>query len=195
MLGVLVVPGQVRAGEAANSSAKPLTAAVIGDVPYGDDQEAAFGTLIDAVNADPKVRDVVHVGDIKSGSTVCSDSRCASVAAAFATFEDPLIYTPGDNEWTDRHRINNGQFDPLERLDALRSVFFAEPGEPVGRHPKQLAAQQGFPENVLWTGSRVTFATVHVIGSNNGLSPWTGTGHTTPTPSKPRRSTPGRTPR
>ena len=58
--------------------------AVIGDVPYGEEQEAAFGTLIAAVNSDPKVRDVVHVGDIKSGSTVCTDARFASVAAAFA---------------------------------------------------------------------------------------------------------------
>ena len=54
------------------------TIAVIGDVPYGTDQEAAFGSLITAINDDPKVRDVVHVGDIKSGSVECTDARFAA---------------------------------------------------------------------------------------------------------------------
>ena len=158
-----------------------MTLAVIGDVPYGTDQEASFGNVVTAINNDPKVRDVVHVGDIKSGSTACTDARFAAVADAFTHFEDPLIYTPGDNEWTDCHRANNGGYDPLERLAALRDLFFGEPGETLGRRPKHVEAQPGFPENVRWTESRVAFATLHVIGSNNGLSPWTGLGFTAPT--------------
>src|SRR6476619_1046953 len=39
--------------------------AVIGDVPYGDAQVAAFPGWIRQINADPAVRSVVHVGDIK----------------------------------------------------------------------------------------------------------------------------------
>ena len=108
-------------------------------------------------------------------------TRFAAVAAAFATLNDPLIYTPGDNEWTDCHRANNGAFNPLERLAAIRSLFFAEPGDTLGRHPKHVDAQPGYPENVRWIESRVAFATLHVIGSNNGLSPWTGLGFSAPT--------------
>jgi hypothetical protein len=37
------------------------------------------------------------------------------------------------------------------------------------------------PENVRWQESRVVFATLHVVGSDNGLAPWTGLGATTPT--------------
>ena len=183
VLGLAGLPGHVVAGggNSEDSSAKPLTLAVIGDVPYGAEQEAAFGSLITAINDDPKVRDVVHVGDIKSGSTHCTDTRFAAVAAAFATLNDPLIYTPGDNEWTDCHRANNGAFNPLERLAAIRSLFFAEPSDTLGRHPKHVDAQPGYPENVRWIESRVAFATLHVIGSNNGLSVWTGLGLSAPT--------------
>lgn len=162
-------------------SAKPLTIAVIGDVRYGTAQEATFGGLIGAINADPKVRIVAHLIDIKSGSTTWSDEPFAVVAAAFETFTDPVVYTPGDNEWTDCHRVNNGSYHPLERLAAVREVFFAEPGGTLGRHPMRVDYQPALIENVRWIASRVAFTARHVIGSNNGLAPWSGLGHTTPT--------------
>lgn len=61
-------PVTAGAGNTADRSAKPMTIAVIGDVPYGIPQEASFGELIGAVNDDPKVRVVVHVGDITPAS-------------------------------------------------------------------------------------------------------------------------------
>ena len=173
--------GAALAGTPTNHSANETTLAIIGDVPYGTDQEAAFGNLIAAINDDPKVRLSVHVGDIKSGSTQCTDARFTAVADAFAHLEDPLVYTPGDNEWTDCHRANNGGYDPLERLAAVRSLFFPEPGATLGRRPMRVDAQPGLVENVRWIESRVAFATLHVIGSNNGLNPWTGIGFATPT--------------
>ena len=177
----LTGPVAAGAGTATDRSAKPLTLAVIGDVPYGTAQEASFPELVGAVDEDPKVRITAHVGDIKSGSTTCSDERFAAVADAFATFEDPVVYTPGDNEWTDCHRANNGSYHPLERLDALRDVFFAEPGDALGRRPMRVDAQPALPENVAWQESRVVFATLHVVGSNNGLAPWTGLAQRSPT--------------
>ena len=181
---LLPAPALGGAGTTEDRSAKALTLAVIGDVPYGTTQEERFGDLISAVNDDPKVRLVVHVGDVKSGSTICSDERFASVRAAFDTFADPLVYTPGDNEWTDCHRANNGAYDPLERLDAVRTLFFPEPGSALGARPKRVEHQPELVENVHWVESRVAFATLHVIGSNNGLAPWTGLGFTSPTPAQ-----------
>ena len=175
-------PVTAGAGNTADRSAKPLTIAVIGDVPYGIPQEASFGELIDAVNDDPKVRTVVHAGDIKSGSTTCTDERFAAVRDAFDDFEDPVVYTPGDNEWTDCHRANNGAYDPLERLDAVRSTFFDRPGSTMGRRRMRVEHHTSMVENVRWIESRVAFATLHVIGSNNGLAPHTGLGHASPTP-------------
>lgn len=42
--------------------------------------------------------------------------------------------------------------------------------------------QDALAENVRWIESRVAFATLHVVGSNNGLAPYTGLGRTAPTP-------------
>jgi hypothetical protein len=44
----------------------------------------------------------------------------------------PLVYTPGDNEWTNCHRVNNGVYDPLERLAAVPKTFFPRPGFTLG---------------------------------------------------------------
>jgi hypothetical protein len=184
LVSVLAVAGPPVVADAAPNQrpARPVTIAVIGDVPYGEDQEARFGELVDAVNRDHDVDLAAHLGDIKSGSTTCTDARFAAVAEHFADFKDPLVYTPGDNEWTDCHRVNNGSFNPLERLAAIRTRFFSQPGETLGRHPVDVQLQPSLVENVRWVDAQVAFATLHVIGSNNGLAPWSGIGLTEPTP-------------
>ncbi|KQX66104.1 hypothetical protein ASD06_06865 [Angustibacter sp. Root456] len=160
----------------------PFSFAVIGDVPYGDAQIAAFPDRIAQINADPDVRLVDHLGDIKSGSSQCTDAYFALIRKDFDGFADPLVYTPGDNEWTDCHRPNNGGYDPLERLAAVRSVFFDRPGRSLGQHSVAVTSQaaQGIPENVSYRRAGVSFAAVHVVGSNNSMAPWTG--KTAPTP-------------
>jgi hypothetical protein len=162
--------------------ADAFTFAVIGDIPYGAAQIANFPHVIQQINADPAVQLVDHLGDIKSGSTVCSDEYFAQVKAQFDTFVDPLVYTVGDNEWTDCHRPNNGSYNPLERLAAIRTVFFPRPGFTLGQHAVHVTSQAalGFPEDVRYTRADVAFAALHIVGSNNSLAPWTG--NTGPTP-------------
>src|SRR5262245_17135090 len=182
LLAVLVIALGAAAGNGTpinRASANPLTLAVIGDLPYSDAQFAAFPSWVEEINADPKVDAVVHLGDIKSGATRCDDSYFASILGFFEAFKDPVVYTPGDNEWTDCHRPTNGPYDPLERLAKVRDVFFSNPGVTLGGRKQQVVAQPGYPENVLWMRSKAVFATLHVVGSNNSLAPWTG--QTTPT--------------
>jgi hypothetical protein len=167
----------VHASEATKSastieSATPLDIAVIGDTPYGTAAIALFPTLVDAINADPKVRKVVHVGDLKSGSEQCSDARLRISADLYATFKDPMIYAIGDNEWTDCHRANNGGFNPLDRLNKVREMFYPVPGRVLGQRNMSVEAQPNYPENQLWVESRVTFSVSHILGSNNGLAKW-----------------------
>jgi hypothetical protein len=147
--------------------------AVIGDVPYGQGQISALPANIAQINADRQVRLVMHLGDIKNGSSECTDAYFAQIRTDFDAFEDPLVYTPGDNEWTDCHRPSNGGHLPTERLAKLRSVFFDHPGQTLGIDAREVDHQRApFVENVAWTQSRTVFATLNVPGSNNDLAPW-----------------------
>ena len=167
---------------AAAQQQKPYTFAVIGDIPYGAQQVADFPKVVRQINADPDVRLVSHLGDIKNGSTECSDDYFQRIRADFDLFRDPLVYTPGDNEWTDCHRPNNGAYNPLERLSAVREVFFPRPGRTLGRNSVAVRSEArfGFPENVRFRRADVSFGAVHIVGSNNGLAPWTGSTAATP---------------
>jgi hypothetical protein len=156
---------------------------VIGDIPYGAAEIAKFPAHIQDLNADTALKFVTHVGDIKNGSSVCSDEYFKYIRTEFDTFEHPLIYTPGDNEWVDCHRTNNGAYNPLERLAKLREIFFNEPGKTLGANmPVKTQEKLGLPEDVRFTQNRVAFSVVSVQGSNNSLQPWTGLGNTAATP-------------
>jgi hypothetical protein len=148
------------------------TLAIIGDIPYGDALIAEFPADIAEINADPDVSRVIHLGDIKNGSSRCDDSYFQARLADFQTFADPLVYTPGDNEWTDCHRANNGGYLPTERLAKIRELFFAQPGETLGAKAEVRPQAPRFPENVRWRADRVQFGVVHVVGSNDDQFPW-----------------------
>ncbi len=181
--GGLAAGDPARAADPAPSERRaPYGFAVVGDLPYGPAEEARFPGFIDDLNAARGVSLVAHLGDIKSGSTTCDDARFGAVRAGFDRLRDPLVYTPGDNEWTDCHRVNNGAYQPLERLAAVRELFFPRPGRTLGGSMRVTSQQgRGFPENVRWVKADVSFATLHVVGSNNDLTPWTGIGETAPT--------------
>jgi hypothetical protein len=167
----------------AAAATAPYSFAVIGDVPYGTTAETHFPVFVSGINADPDVAMVTHLGDIKNGSSTCDDARFARVRSGFGLVADPLVYTPGDNEWTDCHRVDNGRYQPLERLARIRSMFFTTPGLTLGATPVSVTSQAsiGFPENVRYTRAQLSFATLHVVGSNNDLKKWSGLGFTAPT--------------
>lgn len=183
----LVVPvagaSTVLNGNSGVSPAKPTTLAMIGDTPYGTPQIENFPIDIAEINADPSVSLVMHLGDIKNGSSKCTTEYFEQIRAAFDGFEDPLVYTPGDNEWTDCHRANNGAYWPAgpvlngdtrpARLDEIHRIFFDQPGETLGQNPRQVETQGGeYVENVAWTQSRAAFGLLDVPGSNNDWAPW-----------------------
>jgi hypothetical protein len=176
----VALPANAASPSPVDHSIHPVTLAVIGDSPYGAAQLADFPNLVASINQDPDVSRVVHLGDIKNGSSRCDDSYFALVESHFSTFADGLVYTPGDNEWTDCHRSNNGKYDPLERLSLLRSMFFAVPDATLGGQRLPLLTQADMPgyaelpENQAWVQARTVFATLHVVGSRNGLAPWFG---------------------
>lgn len=155
---------------AASAAAAPFKFIALGDMPYKlPDDYAHFEALIGTVN-DLKPAFTIHIGDIKSGSTPCSDENFLKVKAEFALFKNPLVYTPGDNEWTDCHREKAGKFDSLERLAKIRELFFTSMGtQSFGQETLTLTRQKELIENSRWAHQGVIFSTIHVVGSNNGM--------------------------
>ncbi|MBM3572289.1 MAG: hypothetical protein FJX52_08010 [Alphaproteobacteria bacterium] len=93
----------------------------------------------------------------------------------FGRFELPLIYTPDDNEWTDCHRVLAGRFHPIERLQRLRQMFFADDYSLSQIRLKltrrsSMPSYEAFVENAIWSRGGAQFATVHVVGSGNNYS-------------------------
>lgn len=73
---------------------------------------------------------VVHDGDVESGSSLCDDETFVLRKECFDAFAHPFVFVPGDNEWTDCHRANNGGYDPLERLARGSPAFELAPTDP-----------------------------------------------------------------
>ena len=136
---------------------------VIGDFPYTAEQRPMFDRLIEDMNAEP-LAFALHVGDI--GASACTDTHLRDTRAAFDRFAEPLVYTPGDNEWTDCHQSGH---DPLARLGRVREELASEPRS-HGRRTLALERQlPGYPENSRFSFGDVTFIGVHQVGSNDGL--------------------------
>lgn len=155
-----------------SASDGPFTIVAMGDAPYSDPFDyLRFSGLIHTINA---LRPVfsVHVGDIKGGSSACSDRRLTRIRDYFNDLDTALIYTPGDNEWTDCHRLTAGAWDPINRLDLLRRHYFST-SESLGKTPLRLTRQSDdarfakFVENARWAHGDVGFLTAHVVGSYN----------------------------
>jgi hypothetical protein len=182
-----------------------LTIAVFGDSPYGTSnadtsQFMATPAFINTINSDSDVSLVLQVGDIHSGQQICSYDYDLSIykmwtgspvpgAPLSPGFHSPVVYTPGDNEWTDCHKKNEsgggngGNPNPLENLGYVRSIFFANPGHTIAVDKAVWSQSKNFDpkyptdadyvENVMWEQSGIVFVTLNVPGgSNNDEDNW-----------------------
>ena len=136
---------------------------LIGDIPYTVEEERKTEALFEEMNSE-KLAFIVHVGDIKNGSAPCTDELFLHEKERFEDSANPLVYVPGDNEWTDCARTGS---DPIERLERLREIFF-EGEESLGEETIPLTRQSpDYPENVRWSYGGVTFLGLNVPGPNN----------------------------
>lgn len=168
VLLLLLFPAALAAGER-------FAFAALGCLPYGEGSFEDFERVLAEIDRHQPAF-AVHLGDIKGGGEPPTVAHYERVRAAFDAMETPLVYTPGDNEWTDVIRQSNGSQDQLEWLARIRAMFF-ENEESRGRHPLALGTQrhdagyEKFVENARWEHQGVVFATVHVVGSWNNNQP------------------------
>jgi len=167
-LGFVIALAELREGapnEGGSGVPKKFEVGLIGDIPYDAEQQRKTEVLFGRMDAE-ELAFVVHVGDIKSGDSPCTDEILLREKERFENSAHPLVYVPGDNEWTDCHRTG---YDPIERLRRLREIFVVG-NESLGEKTIPLVRQGAdYPENVRWSYGGVTFIGLNVPGSNNNL--------------------------
>jgi len=139
-----------------------------GDLPYSAAQDDQYRRLLKQSESEDFAF-LMHVGDFKGQSLPCSDEEFTKIRDLFRNYPKPLVYTPGDNEWTDCHGVGS---DPVERLNKIRELFFNDPT--TLRLDKLKVIRQSrtpafasYVENYRFSKAGVLFIVAHVVGSNN----------------------------
>ena len=179
VIGIVALPAAAlaaafwigRGRDAQPNAPATFTFAAFGDAPYNWREDRLYRSVLHDLG-DPALAFVVHVGDLFAST--CTRERYRRSLDEFNTVPHPLVYTPGDNEWTDCWQQDRAA-KPLDQLAAIRETFFAQPSTSLGGRRIALSHQgeQGrfreFVENARWSHEGVVFATVHLVGSRNGL--------------------------
>jgi hypothetical protein len=125
------------------TSSRPYSIGLWGDLPYSQTQADAIPAIIDDMNSED-LAFTVHDGDLRQGSGVpsCADNSSNGAGgtvdngniyqrglAYFNALRAPAIFTTGDNDWTDcdRKSLGSEARNSLRMLDYERSLFFSTP--------------------------------------------------------------------
>lgn len=153
-------------------AADPFSFVALGDTTYSVPEDfPLYEKLIAEINlARPAFS--IHVGDTK-GRGDCGRAVQERLRDYFDTFDQPVVYAPGNNEWADCWKPNRGSANPLEILGILREVFWPK-ALSLGRAkmPLERQADAGpefaeFAENARWHHGGATFATLNLTGTYN----------------------------
>ena len=167
---------------------------LFGDMPYGDYGRSKFPNVVADINTTHLAFSLFD-GDTKNGSEPCyadphpedpanptpdlavADAGHADVYKAalsrFAQFKDPVVYLPGDNEWTDCDRPSTAGglvSDSSDRLAYLRKLSYPD-DRSLGKRTMRLVRQSAaYPENVRWIKGPVTYIGLNIPGSDNNFA-------------------------
>ena len=183
--GVIYASGSSMDPQRQNDDRNPFsyTIGLFGDMPYNALGRAQYPNLLADINAS-HVAFSVFDGDLKAGGDgPCSNSLYTTAINSFNTLERPLVWLPGDNDWTDcwgRYGTSTLPYaDPLERL-ALERILFAANDQSLGQKTLTLTRESSeggayalYPENVRWTMGPVVYIGLNVQGSNDNY-PYAG---------------------
>ena len=163
-------PGQGRGPET-------YTIGLFGDMPYGSLGRSQYPNLLADINQSD-VAFSIFDGDLQAGGDgPCNDSLYTTALANFNTLQRPLIWLPGDNDWTDCWgRYGPAQqpyHDPIERLGYERQLFDST-DQSLGQKTLTLTRESSeggqyalYSENVRWSYGPVVYIGLDVQGSND----------------------------
>jgi hypothetical protein len=153
------------------------TIGLFGDMPYGALGRSQYPNLLADINRS-NVAFSVFDGDLHAGGDgPCNDSLYTTSLANFNTLQHPLIWVPGDNDWTDcwgRYGAAQAPYhDPIERLNFDRRLFDST-SQSLGNRTLTLTRESSeggqyasYSENVRWVYGPVVYLGLNVQGSND----------------------------
>lgn len=136
-------------------SQKPLIFSVMGDVPRSEAEDELLQKQITAHNQFSRSEFMLHVGDIKAGSTPCDEAVYAKVAGYLHGLTVPTFIVPGDNEWNDCD-------DPEAAWRYWESYFLRF--DKFWHHRIKVEQQAGRPENIAFVQKKVLLVGLNLVG-------------------------------
>ena len=146
--------------------------AVLAGTMQSPADEAPTQRLIDAIGRERDLSFIVYDGNLRGPKEACDDSLFERRQALLEAARPPLIFIPGQYDWTDCGTPEAGGFDPVERLDQLRQTIFADAAS-MGQNPIPLTREsevsrfRQYRENVRWQLGDTVFIGLNVPGTNN----------------------------
>jgi len=132
-----------------------LIFSIMGDVPRNAREDTILQKQIIAHNKYSDSEFMVHLGDIKSGSTPCDEKIYIKVANYLKALYIPTFIVPGDNEWNDCT-------DP-QAAWIFWIKHFTEFEKNWKNHPK-VDRQQNRKENFAWIYKDVLLIGINLVG-------------------------------
>ncbi|KMY86709.1 putative transmembrane protein [Candidatus Paraburkholderia calva] len=160
------------ARDAHAEGASPLSFAVVANALSRPADEAPVRQMLDAIGRDRDVSFIVYDGNVKDGAEACRDGIFEARHDVLDSARTPLILLLGQHDWADCGAPLAGGYDPVERLDFVRQLFYPDANS-LGQTPLTLARESDvarfrtFREIVRWQDQGVAFIGLNVPNPNN----------------------------
>jgi hypothetical protein len=163
-------------GHARDRHHDTYTIGLFGDMSYGALGRSQYPNLLADIN-DHNVAFSIFDGDLQAGGDgPCNDSLYSTALANFNTLQHPLVWVPGDNDWTDcwghYGPAQAPYHDPIERLHHERQLYDSS-SQSLVRRTLTLTRESSeggqyaiYSENVRWRYGPVVYLGLDVEGSN-----------------------------
>ncbi|KND62060.1 putative transmembrane protein [Candidatus Burkholderia verschuerenii] len=134
--------------------------------------EAPVRQMLDAIGRDRDISFIVYDGNVKGSAEACRDGIFEARHDVLDSARTPLVLLLGQHDWADCGTPQAGGYDPVERLDFVRQLFFPDANS-LGQSPLTLARESDvarfrtFREIVRWQDQGVAFIGLNAPSPNN----------------------------
>ena len=153
LLLILGLSNPAEIAKADDAAEVKVTFYAMGDVPYAPEEDVILPKQIENLPGDAEF--VIHVGDIKPGLPLCTESVYQKVAGMLGKSAAPVFIIPGDNEWNDC-------IDTAQAWTYWDQYFMKF--DERWQHRLQVSRQKIREENFAFVRGNVLFVGLNIVG-------------------------------